>query len=135
MIKLNLGSPSFNPVHNSNELQQSRFRHRPFKDFKDFSEAYHQLLFDLAMLQQQSSQWVLNGADVNDIYVDGGFSNNEIFMQLLAYVFRGKKVYAAALPQSSSLGAAMVIHSAWNSNKINNNLLRLKYYPFPEELL
>ena len=135
VIKLNLGSPSFNPFHNSNELQQSPFRHRALKDFKDFSEAYHQLLFDLAVLQQQSSQWVLNGAEVNDIYIDGGFSNNEIFMQLLAYVFRGKKVYAAALPQSSSLGAAMVIHSAWNSNKINNNLLRLKYYPFPEELL
>ena len=128
-------SKSFDPVYDSNDLQQSQFRHRDLNDFKDFSEAYHRLLFDLAILQQQSSQWVLNGAEVNDIYVDGGFSNNEIFMQLLAFVFRGKKLYAAALPQSSSLGAAMVIHTSWNKKPINNNLLRLRYYPFPEELL
>ncbi|MBK5277309.1 MAG: carbohydrate kinase, partial [Bacteroidia bacterium] len=62
------------------------------------------------------------------IFVDGGFSQNDIYMNLLADSFTGKEVYAASLHQATALGAAIVIHDKWNSSPMPQQLIQtIKY--------
>ena len=93
-----------------------------------YEEAYHQLIFNIIQQQVASTNLILNNADVDQIFVDGGFSNNPVFMHLLAAAYPNKKVFAATLSQASSLGAAMAIHAHWNTQPIPNQLIQLKQY-------
>jgi sugar (pentulose or hexulose) kinase len=93
-----------------------------------YEEAYHQVIFNIIQQQVASTNLVLNNADVDQIFVDGGFSNNPVFMHLLAAAYPNKKVFAATLSQASSLGAAMAIHAHWNTQPIANQLIQLKQY-------
>jgi L-fuculokinase len=93
-----------------------------------YEEAYHQVIFNIIQQQVASTNLVLNNADVDQIFVDGGFSNNQVFMHLLAAAYPNKKVFAATLSQASSLGAAMAIHAHWNTQPIPNQLIQLKQY-------
>ena len=87
-----------------------------------------QVIFNIIQQQVTSTNLVLHNADVDQIFVDGGFSNNPVFMHLLAAAYPNKKVFAATLSQASSLGAAMAIHSHWNTQPIPNQLIQLKQY-------
>ena len=71
---------------------------------------------------------VLQGTDVKDIYVDGGFGKNEIFMNLLADLFPDIKVWAASVAQATAVGTALAIHKSWNNKALPNNLIQLKRY-------
>lgn len=93
-----------------------------------YEEAYHQLIFNIVKKQVISTNLVLHNADVDQIFVDGGFANNPVFMHILAAAYPHKKVFAATLSQASSLGAAMVIHAHWNTQSIPHELIQLKQY-------
>jgi glycerol kinase len=90
------------------------FGQRDLKDFSDFGEAYHQLISDLVDKQIWHTGLVLGDGGSGDIYVDGGFSRNSIFMRLLAERYPGRRVYSATVSQASALGAAMILHDKWN---------------------
>jgi sugar (pentulose or hexulose) kinase len=47
--------------------------------------------------------------DVKQIFVDGGFSQNKVFMGMLAGAFSHLQVTAASVPQASALGAALMM--------------------------
>jgi len=96
---------------------------------KTAAEAYHHFMQQLVQKQVASTNLVFTN-NVKSIFVDGGFSQNEIFMRLLAKAYPGIKVYAASMAQASALGAAMAIHSAWNTKPLPENMIRLKHYPF-----
>jgi sugar (pentulose or hexulose) kinase len=49
-----------------------------------YEEAYHQVIFNIIQKQVTSTNLVLHNADVGQIFVDGGFSNNPVFMHFLA---------------------------------------------------
>lgn len=93
-----------------------------------YEEAYHQVIFNIIQQQVASTNLVLNNADVDQIFVDGGFSNNPVFMHFLAAAYPNKKVFAATLSQASSMGAAMAIHAHWNTQPIPQQLIQLKQY-------
>ncbi len=59
--------------------------------------------------QLESTGLVLEGSAIKQIFVDGGFSKNEVYMQGLKVGFSGMDVRAAGLPQASALGAAMLM--------------------------
>jgi sugar (pentulose or hexulose) kinase len=101
---------------------------KDLKEFNSYNEAYHQLMINLVGRQVKSTNLVLKNTDVRKIFVDGGFSTNEIFMQLLANAYPGYSVYAASIPQASALGAALAIHKHWNENNIGDDLIKLKIY-------
>ena len=65
---------------------------------------------------------------VRRIFVDGGFSKNDLYMTLLAEAFPELEVFAAEVAQASALGAALAIHSSWNTNPLPENLISLKQY-------
>jgi sugar (pentulose or hexulose) kinase len=94
--------------------------------FPDDLSAYYCLLSDIVNRQKISTELVLNNSPVKQIFVDGGFSQNKIFMHLLARAYPQIKVYAASVPQSTALGTALAIHPHWNSKAIPKALIELK---------
>ena len=109
-------------------LQVSVFGQRDLNTFSSDTEAYHQLMLDIAHQQFIATNRVMKGADVKRIFVDGGFSKNVIFMNLLAALFPGIEIFAASMAQATAMGAALAIHSSWNSKPLPNDLIELKYY-------
>lgn len=109
-------------------LQHSAFGTRDLAQFINDEEAYHQLMLDIIYQQYASTQLVLKGTDAKRIFVDGGFSKNSIYMNLLAAVFPGVEVFAASMAQATAAGAALAIHRAWNKKPLPNDIIGLKYY-------
>ncbi|WP_173830534.1 FGGY-family carbohydrate kinase [Emticicia sp. TH156] len=104
------------------------FVERNINLFKSYEEAYHQFMLDLVAQQIASLRLTIGRKGVRRIFVEGGFSKNEIFMNLLADAFFHKQVFASEIAQASALGAALVIHEHWNSQPIPEQIIRLKRY-------
>ncbi|MGZ3872471.1 MAG: FGGY-family carbohydrate kinase [Mucilaginibacter sp.] len=109
-------------------FKESAFGSRNLDEFKDDGEAYHQLIADLVHLQVHSTSLVREGTDVRRIFVDGGFSKNNVYMNLLAAAMPEMEVFAASMAQSTALGAAITLHKSWNSRALPSNLIELNYY-------
>lgn len=91
--------------------------------------AYYHLMAAIVEKQKASTDLILAETTVKQLFIDGGFSQNEVFMNLLAKAYPGLKVYSAFIPQSTALGAALAIHRHWNSRPILPKLIQLKHYP------
>ena len=109
-------------------LKTSWFAERNLDDFSNDEEAYHQLMLDIVDQQDVSTQLVLKGTDVKRIFVDGGFSKNSIYMNLLAGRFPGMEIFAASMAQATAMGAALAIHNSWNQKPLPNDMIELKYF-------
>jgi len=94
----------------------------------NYEEAYHRLMMDIAAQQLVATRRVLTGTQVKRIFVDGGFSKNSLYMNLLAILFPEIEVYAASMAQATAVGTALSIHKYWNSKSLPNDLIELKYY-------
>ncbi|HEX7757459.1 MAG TPA: FGGY family carbohydrate kinase [Niabella sp.] len=105
-----------------------RFQFRDLQRFQTAGAAYHQLLKDIIEQQKISTQLVLDGKGARQLYVDGGFCKNELYMQLLATAFPETKVYATTMTQGTALGAALAIHDHWNHQPVPASLISLKAY-------
>lgn len=105
----------------------SLFGKRDLSQFKNEAEAYHQLIFDLVKQQVFSTNLILS-KDIKRIFVDGGFSKNEIFMHLLADKLPQIELYASDISQATAIGSALAIHHSWNENPVPTDIIRLKYY-------
>ncbi|NID12626.1 FGGY-family carbohydrate kinase [Fibrivirga algicola] len=114
---------------------QSAFVRRDLAIYPDYETAYHQLMLDLMAQQLISTALVIPGdlvGPITRIFVDGGFSHNSIYMNLLASAFPDVDIWAASVAQATSLGAALAIHEHWNSGPIPDDLIDLTYYPAPQ---
>jgi glycerol kinase len=114
--------------HSGPFLKESVFKDRDLTIFSDEIEAYHQLIIDLIHQQVYSTRLVLKGTFVKRIFVDGGFSKNAVYMNLLANAFPDIEVFAASMAQATALGAALAIHNSWNNKPIPGDIIELKYY-------
>ncbi|PKK36989.1 carbohydrate kinase [Siphonobacter sp. SORGH_AS_0500] len=114
-------------------LQDSTFSERNLNEFTSYEEAYHQLIMDLMAQQIASVKLAKGTTDVKRIFVDGGFSRNEIYLHLLAQAFPESEVLASEIAQASALGAALVIEEAWNKEKpFDGSLFTLKKTVYTE---
>lgn len=111
-------------------VKQSQFVQRDLASFKNEIAAYHQLIADIVDQQKFSTHLVLKGTPVKKIYVDGGFSNNVIYMKLLAKAFPELEIFSATVAQATALGAALAIHNSWNDLPVAENLVEMKPYSF-----
>lgn len=109
-------------------MKTSDFSARELSGFASDEEAYHQLVLDIVTQQHASTQLVLKGTKVKRIFVDGGFSKNAIYMNLLASFFPDIEVFAASMAQATSIGAALSIHNVWNQKAVPNDIIELKYF-------
>jgi sugar (pentulose or hexulose) kinase len=79
-------------------------------EFVSFEEAYHQLMIELCDLTADSVRLVIPANDdIENLYITGGFSKNELFLDLICQAFPTKKVFTSEISNSSALGAALVI--------------------------
>jgi sugar (pentulose or hexulose) kinase len=104
------------------------FAERDLKVFATYEEAYHQLISDIIAQQKTSTELVIYNAPVKQLFVDGGFGKNEIYMNLLAKAFPEMEIYAASVAQATALGAALAIHQDWNTQELPLNLIELRRY-------
>ena len=104
------------------------FDKRDLSVFSTYEVAYHELVFDIVQLQIASTKMVIHNSPVKKIFVDGGFSKNPIFMNLLAEAFPKIEVYAAEVSQATALGAAVVLHKSWNTKPLPKNIITLKHH-------
>ena len=65
---------------------------------------------------------------VKKIFVDGGFSKNDVYMNLLAAAFPHIEVYSATVAQASALGAAIAIRKACKNSTLPSDLITVKRY-------
>jgi len=108
--------------------KESAFQDRDLAVFNDATEAYHQLIIDLMQQQVYSLNMVLKGSSVKRIFVDGGFSKNAVYMNLLAIALPDIEIFAASMAQATAMGAALAIHQSWNTKPVPGNIIALKYY-------
>ncbi len=99
------------------------------KDFTNsdstFEEAYHKLIAELISMQKVSTDLIMQPT-IKNIYVDGGFSKNPLFMNMLAKAYPDVNTYSADLHQATALGAALAIHESWNPKTKPNELITLE---------
>lgn len=107
------------------QVESLGFSQRELADFGNPSTAYHALMAELIGQQVDSTSRVMGKQPVKSLFVDGGFSQNALYMQLLAFAFPQLHVWAASLPQASAIGAAMAIHGAWNATAKTEQKMRL----------
>jgi sugar (pentulose or hexulose) kinase len=120
---------SFNPELAAKFLvDQKGFANKDLTTYANSEEAYHAFMTDLVAQQYASTQLSLSNTPVKRIFVDGGFSKNEVFMNLLAARFPELEVFAASIHQSTALGAALALHKAWNKKPVASNLITLQFY-------
>jgi len=85
--------------------------------FKSYSEAYHQLMVELAELAVEAIDLVLPADDdIENIYITGGFSNNQLFLKLISDSYPMKNVFTSEILNATALGAALVILGTLNSS-------------------
>ena len=125
--KYNSKKSGLEPDRNK-DLDPTLFGERNLNDFENYEIAYHQLMLDIVKQQVVSTNLVIHNSPVKKVFVDGGFSKNAVFMNLLAEAFQDMEVYAASMAQASALGAALAIHKNWNTKPIPNDLIDLKFY-------
>lgn len=92
-------------------------------------QAYQNLMRNFVQQQKRSTDLVIGNSGIKKLYVDGGFSRNSIFMQLLAQAYPELDIYAATVPQASAIGAAMILESAWNSDPPTAEIVELRFIP------
>ncbi|MAZ27474.1 MAG: carbohydrate kinase [Cytophagaceae bacterium] len=104
-------------------LQRKTLRETDLKPFATFEAAYHQLMIELMELQLHTISNAIGNSSINKIYIDGGFTDNDVFMKLMAHHFKDFKVLTTQSPLGSALGAAMVI----SNKKIDAKFLKENY--------
>lgn len=108
-------------------LNPSGFELVDLDGFSSYEEAYHQFM-QYILLQQYASTSLVMSNDVRRIFVDGGFSKNPVYMNLLSAMFPGKEVFAATVSQATAIGAALAIHKHWNDQPVAPDMIGLKLY-------
>ena len=109
-------------------LKVSKFAKRDLTNFENETIAYHQLMLDLVGLQAICTHLIIQNTPVRRLFIDGGFSKNPLYMNLLAEAFPDLDVFAASVAQATAVGAALAIHRFWNRKVLRKDLIALKYY-------
>ncbi|WP_298878720.1 FGGY family carbohydrate kinase [uncultured Polaribacter sp.] len=101
------------------------------KSFKTYEDAYHQLMTELVLLQIKCINEAKGGDSISRLYVDGGFSDNDVYIKLLSHYFRDIQLRTTNASLGSALGAAISISDTkLNSKFLKKNYALKKHVPF-----
>jgi sugar (pentulose or hexulose) kinase len=78
--------------------------------FASFEEAFHRFMIEMMRLQSKAIKLAAGKMPINKLYVDGGFSQSDVFIHLLRKEFPTCEIIISPSPLGSSLGAAMAIN-------------------------
>lgn len=91
-------------------LGETELNTSPLTDFESYEHAYYQLCYEL--VQKQIAAYHLakgNSQGIQTVFIDGGFSNNDVFCRILARELPEITLKKTKLAAGSSLGAAIVM--------------------------
>lgn len=91
--------------------------------YNKFEHGYHQLMIELVTLELESIKKCIGTDVIKRLYIDGGFSNNDLYIKLLSHYFRGMKLRTTDASLGSALGAAISI----SDKKLNSKFLKESY--------
>lgn len=104
---------------------------KTLKSYDKYEYAYHQLMTELVLLQIKCIKKAIGESDIKRLYIDGGFSDNTIYIKLLSHYLRDKKLRTTNASLGSALGAAISISdSKLNSKFLKKNYALKKHVPF-----
>ena len=112
------------------------FTHRKMPEktnfyYNNFEHAYHHLMIELVQLQVESIHRICKTEDIYRLYVDGGFTDNDLYIKLLSHYLRGMKLRTTKASLGSALGAAIAISDTkLNSKFLKKNYALKKHVPF-----
>ena len=69
-------------------------------------------MLELVLIQVKSIRSAIGDEKIERIYIDGGFSDNEVYIQLLSQSLDNMKLSTTDSSLGSALGAAIVISDA-----------------------
>jgi len=99
--------------------------------YKCFETAYHHLMTELVQLQVSSIEMAKGKIKIKKLFVDGGFSDNQVYIQLLSHFLRKMKLRTTTSSLGSALGAAISISDTkLNSKFLIENYSLKKHVPF-----
>jgi len=78
--------------------------------FPTVEDAFHRLMIELMRLQKAAVLLAAGATPVRKLFVDGGFSQSDLFINLLRKDFPGAELVVSPSPLGSSLGAAMAVN-------------------------
>lgn len=104
-------------------LKRKMISETDLNSFATFEEAYHQLMIELMDLQIHTIKNAIGNSEIQNIYIDGGFTDNDVFMKLMSHHFQHYNVMSSHSPLGSALGASMVI----SNKKIDETFLQQHY--------
>jgi sugar (pentulose or hexulose) kinase len=85
-------------------------------EFNTYEEAYHQLMNELGDLIIEAINLVIPAEDdIENIYITGGFSKNDLFLNLISRAYPSKSVFTSEIANGSALGAALVVSGSKSS--------------------
>ena len=100
-------------------------------DYDNFNEAFHHLMIELVTLQVQSIKTAAGSKKIEKLFVDGGFSDNDVFIKLLSHYLRDMELRSTNSSLGSALGAAISISDTkLNSKFLKKNYSLKKHVPF-----
>jgi sugar (pentulose or hexulose) kinase len=96
-----------------------------------YDYAYHQLMVELVRVQVDSFRTAVGDTPIRKIFVDGGFSANEVYLKLLHHHFRDLKLRTTDASLGTALGAAICISDRTLDSKfLKKNYGLRKHQPF-----
>ncbi len=111
-------------------LKRKQITKTDLASFATFEEAFHQLMIELMELQVQTIKNAIgNNKKIKQIYIDGGFTDNDVFVKLMAHHFKNYKIRTSKSSLGTALGAAMVIADKKISSKFLKENYKLEKLP------
>ena len=99
--------------------------------YDSFQHAYHHLMIELVMLQVESIKIAAGNDKIEKLYIDGGFSDNDVYIKLVSHYLRNMELRTTDSSLGSALGAAIAISdSKLNSKFLKKNYSLKKHVPF-----
>ncbi len=99
-------------------------------NFESAEVAYHQLMMELVELQVSNIRLAMGNQKIKRIYIDGGFSDNDVFINLIAIALPKIKLRSTTASLGSALGAAIAIsETQLDSEFLTKNYSLTKHLP------
>ncbi|WP_434036494.1 FGGY-family carbohydrate kinase [Formosa sp. 4Alg 33] len=99
--------------------------------YKCFEMAYHHLMIEIVQLQVKSIAVAKGDTEIKKLYIDGGFTANDVYINLLSHSLRDMKLRTTTSSLGSALGAAIAISDVkLNSKFLEYNYALQKHTPF-----
>ena len=88
----------------------------------------------IALVNWQVSALKLAQGDteIDQLFIEGGFNNNEIFLKLLCLSLPTMKIYSSHVAQGSALGAALMVNNASLPVKYLNSFYKISKQEAPQ---